>query len=120
VYRGRRVGFSFGDNMFVGMPGLDHEIHVAPMVHIEMPEPPEPLDPPEPPVAPAPPTPERGPSSSGDDLATGTIDVDVNSILDHARETLRSLQSDEVDVDSLLDHAHETLRSLEAEGLRGD
>jgi hypothetical protein len=103
VYRGRRVGFSFGDNMFVGMPGMDRVIQIAPapgMLHFELPEPPEPpepLDPPEPPDAPAPPAPpERGPSSSGEDLREGTIEIDVDSILDHAWETLRSLKSEGV------------------------
>jgi hypothetical protein len=97
VYRGRRVGFSFGDNMFVGMPGMEREIHIAPpagMMHFDLPEPPEPPELPE--LPDAPPPPERGPSSSGEDLRGGTIEIDVDAILDHARETLRSLESEGV------------------------
>jgi hypothetical protein len=99
VYRGR-VGFSFGDNMFVGMPGIEREIQIAlppGLMHFELPEPPELPELPEPPYAPPPPAPpERGPSSSGEDLREGTIEIDVDSILDHARETLRALESDGV------------------------
>jgi len=63
-------------------------------MHFDLPEPPEPPELPE--LPDAPPPPERGPSSSGEDLRGGTIEIDVDAILDHARETLRSLESEGV------------------------
>jgi hypothetical protein len=92
VYRGRRISFNFGDNMFVNMPNIERVIEVAPtpMLHFDMPEPPEPPAPPEPPNAPAPP--DRGAAS--EDSRDGTIEIDVETMLEHAWETLRGLESD--------------------------